>query len=297
VQAADFFACLEPRLLAFRVTGLLCLDLCPAPVLQKVSMPLVYVFAALKMEAAPLRKMGRKGASGEDARGSFIEKGANRFVILVTGMGRKNARIKADAALGLAPPHAPRRSASQKPDAVLAIGLCGGLTKELKEGHVVAYTECLSDDGLPPLECSPRLTNAITDELLRQGIPCDRVSGISSARIVSTRSRKIELARSGASAVDMESYEVVSAAAHAGVPAAVLRVVCDSLDAEIPDFNPALDNDGELARGKKVWIAVTSPCKTLHLLAATHRGMRQLTATTRILLHSDCFSNGQDPIR
>jgi hypothetical protein len=60
-------------------------------------------------------------------------------------MGTRNAEAKANDVVGLTarggdggPPLA------GKPDAVVVIGLCGGLTQSLREQQIVAYTECLS---------------------------------------------------------------------------------------------------------------------------------------------------------
>ena len=44
----------------------------------------------------------------------------------------------------------------------------------------------------------------------------------------------------------MESYEIVAAALQARLPVAVIRVVSDSLDRQIPDFNLALEDNGEI---------------------------------------------------
>ena len=119
-------------------------------------MPLVYVFAASKMEAQPLLVLaGQNGATGQGSVGLIIEHGDGRFAVIITGMGTRNAEAKAGTALGLTgsggaggPP------LGGKPDAVLVIGLCGGLTESLREQQIVAYTECLStgSNKAPPLQ-------------------------------------------------------------------------------------------------------------------------------------------------
>ncbi len=79
-------------------------------------------------------------------------------------------------------------------------------------------------------------------------------------------------------------------AARAGVPAVVLRVVSDSLDAEMPDFNPALNAQGALDGRTALWIALGSPLETLRLLAANKRAIERLTPAVKLILESDCFS-------
>jgi hypothetical protein len=69
-------------------------------------MPIVYVFAASKMEAQPvLVLVGRNGTYGNGSTGLMIEHGDGRFAVTITGMGTRNAEAKADAALGLSPGH------------------------------------------------------------------------------------------------------------------------------------------------------------------------------------------------
>ena len=106
-------------------------------------MPLVYVFAASKMEAQPVLVLAaRNGTPGQGSTALIIEHGNDRYAVIITGMGTRNAEAKAGTALGLAgsggdggPP------LGGKPDVVLVIGLCGGLTESLPENRIVAYTE------------------------------------------------------------------------------------------------------------------------------------------------------------
>jgi len=86
-------------------------------------------------------------------------------------MGTRNAEAKANDVVGLTarggdggPPLA------GKPDAVVVIGLCGGLTQSLREQQIVAYTECLSTE---------------------QGITVDRVTGITSPRMATTKADRL----------------------------------------------------------------------------------------------------------
>ncbi len=257
-------------------------------------MPLVYVFAASKMEAQPVLVLAaRDGPSSEGSGALIIEHGGDRFAVIITGMGTRNAEAQADAALGLAAPGAGAAPPlAEKPDAVLVIGLCGGLTESLPEQRIVAYTECLSTspNKAPPLQCSPALTDGIVRRLQQQGITVDRVVAITSPRIATTKAERLALAKSGASAVDMESYPIVSAAARAGVPAVVLRIVSDSLGTEMPDFNSALNPQGALDGRRALWIALGSPLETFRLLAANKRAIERLTPAVKLILESECFS-------
>jgi nucleoside phosphorylase len=256
-------------------------------------MSLVYVFASSKMEAQPVLALAPKNVPAQPGRAVMVEFGENRFVVIITGMGTGHARISADAALAADG----TRPTTQKPDAILIIGLCGGLTEAMREGQIVAYTECLSTDKASPLRCSPTFTDAITETLHKHRIACDRVTGITSPRIASNRSEKLALARLGASVVDMETYQILSAAARAGIPSVVLRIVADPLDINIPDFNSALDANGGLIGGKAIWVALGSPFETWRLLSTNKRAMARLAPAARLILQSNCFANLRSSVR
>ena len=264
-------------------------------------MSLVYVFVASKMEAQPfLALTAPSGAAAPKTTAVIVDQGENRFAVIITGMGRGKARAKADAALGLSSPGSSGGPpTAQKPDAVLVIGLCGGLTQALPEQRIVAYAECLSAEPnrAPPVYCSLTITEAIVGTLQRDGITCDRVIGITSTRIATTKSDRLALAKSGATAVDMESYEIISAAVRAGVPAAVLRIASDSVDTAMPDFSPALNAEGGLDGRKALWIAIQSPLETLRLLRGNKRAMDRLGPAVKLILQSNCFSGIGSPVK
>src|SRR5580692_7300442 len=158
-------------------------------------------------------------------------------------MGPRGAKSKVEIALSgnsIGP-------ATGKPDAILVVGLCGGLTESLPEGRIVSYTECRSTEATKPmLHCSEGITNSVGALLASSGILCERAVGITSPRIATTRDERLALARFGATVVDMESYSILEAAAIAGVPCAVLRVIADSIDRVLPNLNHALNDAGAL---------------------------------------------------
>jgi nucleoside phosphorylase len=244
-------------------------------------MSLVYIFAASPAEAEPVRKIAASGSS------SAARCGANDVVLIVGGMGPLNAKRKAEAIL-VATADAPP---THKPDAVLVIGLCGGLTDKLQERRIVAYTGCGSTEPATPiLPCSESILNATISVLSSSGIQCDRAVGITSPRIATTPDERLALAKWGATVVDMESYSILSAVSAAGVPAAVLRVVADSPDRVLPDLNSALDASGGLDGRKALKVALRSPVRTARLIAANRRAMRSLSKALEIVVKAPCFA-------
>ena len=244
-------------------------------------MSLVYVFAASPNEGEPVRKIAEVADSH-----SLGRCGSNEVFFIVSGMGPRNARKRAKEVLGIGTgPTVPL------PDAVLVIGLCGGLTESLPEGRVIAYTACKSTDAAKPmLSCSPNVVDQVVTLLVSSGISCDRALGITSPRIAVNRQERLALAESGAAVVDMETYSILETAATAGVPVAVLRVVADSLDRVLPDLNRALDDTGGLDGRKALRVALASPVRTAKLLAANKRAMQRLTKALEIVLKAPCFA-------
>ena len=83
---------------------------------------------------------------------------------------------------------------------------------------------------------------------------------------------------------------VNEAAATAGVPVAVLRVVADSLDRVLPNLNRALDDAGGLDGRKALRVALGSPVRTARLLAANKRAIQSLGKALEIVLKARCFA-------
>ena len=182
------------------------------------------------MEAAPVLRLGPPNGAGQRERGVVsLSVGRNHLDLRITGMGPQLARSTAAQALRPWTVRSAVALAAEKPDAVLVVGLCGGLKESLPGSRLVLYTGCLSTaNGQAALECSPSITHRLRELLSSQGMACDAVVGITSARIAVTAENRISLAQAGADVVDMESYEILAAANQAGVPAAVLRVVGDT---------------------------------------------------------------------
>ena len=64
-------------------------------------MPLMYVFVASKMEAQPVLVLAaRNGTAGQGSTVAAIEHGDQRFAVIITGMGTRNAETEVNSALG-----------------------------------------------------------------------------------------------------------------------------------------------------------------------------------------------------
>ncbi len=257
-------------------------------------MSLVYVFAATKMESQAVERLiGVKPDSASRAPVKAGQCGSNEVVLFTTGMGPRRARARAAAAFGW---EIPQTGPAGRPDAAVVIGLCGGLSPSLVEGTIVSYTKCLStENSQGPLSCSPSLVDQQVALLASKGVPCERVVGITSPRVGTPLGEKLTLAKLAAGVVDMESYEILAAATQAGVPITVLRIVADSVDQKMPDFNRALKSDGDFDGWRALKVALGSPLLTAKLIGANRRAIRKLTPALEVLLASDCFTDTRGP--
>ncbi len=140
--------------------------------------------------------------------------------MLVTGMGRRNARRRSFLAL-----------ASYQPDVVFTCGFAGGLNPVLARGDVVFAADPVF---------------VWRDRLLAAGA---RPAVFHCAeRIAATADEKRQLRGStGADAVEMESAAIEAECRRRGVPCATVRVISDAAGEDLPvDFNRFLGPDHRL---------------------------------------------------
>jgi nucleoside phosphorylase len=218
----------------------------------------ICIFAATPMECRPIVK----SISALNLREDGIR-------MVQTGMGPANARSAAAAILGGGP--------ANRIEAAVVMGFGGSLARAIEETAVVLYKNCASTSaGEGIQECSAGLTRALADILKSSGIACNLVRGVSSSRIAATRRHKQQLAETRAEVVDMESFEIIAAANRAKVPVAVIRVISDSFDREMPDFNRALGADGNFRPLALGAACLSSPAQTLALFLSSRKAARRL---------------------
>ncbi|MFN8006759.1 MAG: hypothetical protein U0V70_07015 [Terriglobia bacterium] len=253
-------------------------------------MSLIYVFAASKTEARSVEKLMNRHENDASVL-SPGRIGTNDVIVFITGIGPKNASASASTALLNLKPTTINPSALRRPDAVLVVGMCGSLTGSIGEGEVIVYSKCLSSQSTSDqLHPTTKLVERVYSLLKTKAISSRSVMGISTPRIATTKSEKLALAKSGAEVVDMESYEILAVALQAQLPVAVVRVVSDSLDRQIPDFNLALEENGEISSLKLLKVALVSPILTAKAYLASRQALQKLSNALEIVLHDDTYA-------
>lgn len=142
-------------------------------------------------------------------------------LLVANGAGPKRAALAADAAAGF------------RPDALLSLGFCGAVSPDLEPADVLVATEVLWKDAAYP---SSQLTNAIPHK-----------TGVVRTldHIAQHSQEKAYWYERGASAVDMEAFEVARKARMEQLPFYCIKVVTDLAGETLEnELNSALREDG-----------------------------------------------------
>ncbi|MFY9224257.1 MAG: hypothetical protein WAQ98_16415 [Blastocatellia bacterium] len=166
----------------------------------------------------------------------------NTFVeLFCTKMGPKNAAQQAKIALD-----------NTKANLLIITGLAGGLSTECQQGDLVIYKNCyfLPGDNArleKPINCDQKLISLITNTLRSNSFTIHQGDGITLPWVVCKADQKKSLAKSYKTiAVDMESYQILTAAKEKSLPATVLRVISDDASRDLPNINLAMNEMAEV---------------------------------------------------
>ena len=138
-----------------------------------------------------------------------------------------------------------RAIAEERPEGVISTGVAGALDPALRLEDCIIPSAVVSEDG--GWETDPRWTAA-----LRERHPDARGDALYGADvIIMGAEEKLRLNRAtGAASVDMESHVAARVAARHGLPFAVMRVVSDTTDRDLPPaFLVAMRPDGGIDFG------------------------------------------------
>lgn len=182
-----------------------------------------------------------------------------RYLLAANGPGAKLAAACVEVALRAT---SPVDLSSSKLEAVVSVGLCGGLQPGSNINDIFIGTEVLDADSDDRFTC--------------HGVAHDGTAShgavISTDRIAVTAADKAKLAESGAGAVDMEAAGLAKRTVAANLPFACIKVVSDRVDEEfLIDFNGLRTTEGRFARGKIVIYALTHPSVIPSLLQLRRR--------------------------
>lgn len=177
----------------------------------------VGLVCALNIEIAPFLERGKKvhKVRGGDFTFYGVRLGTRRIAIVETGAGKTPARKGTQALID-----------GHNPPWVISVGLSGGLAEKTVVGDIVVANEVsLATEG-----------SSLTVGMQMEEQPGVHVGKLTTTnQIVRLVTEKRELhERTGALAVDMESYHVAQICADRQKPFAAIRAISDDLSADLP---------------------------------------------------------------
>lgn len=186
-------------------------------------------------------------------------------------------------------------------DALIVVGLAGGLDGALKAGDAVIYDRCYLGDSEPEptgskekqsacdekasIHCNDSLSRYLLDLLQASEHRSACGLGITVPRIITDAKDKVRFgADYMALAVDMESFHVLRVCADFGLPVSVLRVISDEVDDDLPDFNYASGNEGSFSNWRMFLAMTTRPAASLKFLLGMRAVMESLRTNLKTIL-------------
>jgi nucleoside phosphorylase len=149
-------------------------------------------------------------------------------------------------------------------DALIVAGLAGALDPQLKLGDAVVFDHCLQGQSIvigsnfkekqlareenESIVCDSEISKYIFEKIRESGLFCLYGSGVTALR---NRYRAL--------AIDMETYHILTVCKWYNLPATALRVISDEAHFDLPDFNRALNRDGQLSHWRTAAIMIRSP--------------------------------------
>ncbi|AFY76877.1 nucleoside phosphorylase [Pleurocapsa sp. PCC 7327] len=173
---------------------------------------------------------------------------------------------------------------NKPPARILLMGLCGSLSPQYSVGDLVIYQACgYRSEKLLWRECDFYLTKLLGDRL--QG-KATLVKGLTSDRVIWSAQEKSYLGRiCQADVVDMEGYAALEILARAGIALAIIRVISDDCQQDLPNIMPAIGSDGSLQPFPLAMKMLQNPVAAIRLIQGSLRGLKVLQQVT-----SDLFS-------
>lgn len=151
---------------------------------------------------------------------------------------------------------------------IIVMGLCGSLSPHYQIGDGVIYQACVDDSG-KVLNCDRALS-----QRLQARLQVSSVKAFTSDRVVWSAAEKQALAQTHqAAVVDMEGIAVLSTVK---APIAMVRVISDDAQSDLPDVTSAIDTDGTLQPIPLAIAMVRHPIGAVRLIRGSLAGLHRL---------------------
>ncbi len=172
---------------------------------------------------------------------------------------------------------------------VLIMGICGSLSDRYKVGDILLYQDCLYQGQQQ--ECDRTFTAQLHSALLTPHSPLptphsplNLVTALTSDRLIWSAAEKRRLGETlAADVVDMEGFTALEFFNAAGVDVAILRVVSDDCQHNIPDLTSAINSDGSLNPFLLAIGMLRQPLPATRLIRGSLTALKVLEQVTNLL--------------
>lgn len=162
---------------------------------------------------------------------------------------------------------------------VLIMGICGSLSDHYTVGDIVLYQDCVYSGKRQ--ECDRTFTAQLHSYISEE---VSLVKSLTSDRMIWSASEKRHLGETlAADVVDMEGFTALEFFNAAGVDVAMLRVVSDDCQHDIPDLTSAINSDGSLNPFPLAMGMLRQPLAATRLIRGSLKSLKVLEQLTNRL--------------
>ena len=158
---------------------------------------------------------------------------------------------------------------------ILIIGLCGSLNNSYAVGDSLSVESCKQMN-----HNLVRLDADLTAEI-REKLGLKTVTALTSDRVINQAQEKLNLAQQySAEIVEMEGYSYVARLQQQHKVVAMLRVVSDDLNGDLPNLDRAIDAQGNIKPFPMAIAMIRQPVAALRLIKGSLAGLKALEQVT-----------------
>ncbi|MEH2010395.1 5'-methylthioadenosine/S-adenosylhomocysteine nucleosidase family protein [Nostoc sp.] len=165
------------------------------------------------------------------------------------------------------------------PSRVVIMGICGSLSDRYTVGDIVLYQDCVYSGRRQ--ECDRTFTAQLHSCISEK---VSLVKSLTSDRVICSASEKRHLGETlAADVVDMEGFTALEFFNAAGVDVAMMRVVSDDCQHDIPDLTSAINSDGSLNPFPLAMGMLRQPLAATRLIRGSLKSLKVLKQLTNRL--------------
>ncbi len=213
----------------------------------------------------------------------LVPKG-REYKAVAAGLGKKNSKLRIIAIpAGIKPLTNFLKQWQQSPEflnkvpkGLILIGLGGSLSQSYAVGDVILCQNCvlMGDSQESKGQCNQFLTERLFKQLRNV---TSLGKGITSDRVICSAQEKLLLGQKyQADVVDMEGYALLNWSENLNIPVAIIRVISDGCQQDLPDLTGAFREDGSLQPLILARQMLKNPSNSIHLIRSSLKSLQVL---------------------